>query len=72
MKGWTVKLLEDIPQAEYKKGYWLSSWLDGPQKREFEFAEGLYIAFNTEADARRVSGYLRDEGEIETEVVKVP
>lgn len=71
LQGWAVRLLIDIPDADYKQGYWMSRWSKGPNAIEFAFEAGLEMVFNAEVDAKKISAYLRSEGEIETEVVKI-
>ena len=71
LEGWAVRLLIDIPDADYKKGYWMSRWSNSPAVREFAFEAESHMVFNVEADAKAVSDYLRNEAEIGTEVVKI-
>ena len=71
LQGWALKLLMDIPVANYKKGYWMSRWSSDTEAKEFAFESGLHMVFNTEDDAKKVSAFLRSEGEIETDVVKI-
>jgi hypothetical protein len=33
LQGWTLRLLEDLPRVDFKKGQWMSSW--EPESREF-------------------------------------
>jgi hypothetical protein len=71
--GWAVKLVQDLPDANYKHGYWMATWQKTPESWKFSFdpAPNMAFVFSTEPDAKKVSDFLRKQGEIETEVVKV-
>ena len=71
LQGWGVRLLEDIPDAEYKKGDWMSQWFPNTNGVDFKFENELHMVFNLEKAAVNASDRLREGAEISTEVVKV-
>jgi hypothetical protein len=72
LQGWTLRLLEDLPQADFKKGQWMSNWQpDGEGGVRFAFGPERHLVFNSEAQAKNICEALRNNAEIETEVVKI-
>lgn len=70
LRGWAVRLLMDVPDFGYQKGYWMAKWWVGPENVEFTFEAELHMTFSSEDYAKAVSEGLR-KVEMETEVVKV-
>ncbi|MFI5117174.1 MAG: hypothetical protein ACHP8B_10820 [Terriglobales bacterium] len=73
LRGWALKHLSGMEALDVKPGYWLSEWSlssDGTTAT-FNFEPELYVAFDTEAEAKAVSDALRANSEIETEVLKI-
>jgi hypothetical protein len=66
LHGWALRLLIDISETDYKKGFWMSKW-----ESEFKFDEQNPWVFPTEEEAKQASDAIRDDNGIETEVVKV-
>lgn len=71
VQGWTLRLLEDIPDGAFKKGYLLAGWSVGADSVEFAFEAKPRYAFATEAEAIRASEGLLKYAEIKTEAVKI-
>lgn len=71
LQGWSIRCLQDLPEAEVKTGYWMSSWSSDKDGVNFKFEEGLYMAFKDEAQANQIRDFLQANAEIETEVVKI-
>ena|SRR5216683_6860121 len=71
LRGWALKLLQDLPDDGPKKGYWLDHWTEDPQGVHLGFAPELHMVFNAEAKAQEVRDLLRSHAEIETDLVKI-
>ncbi len=71
LQGWALRCLQDLPEAETKKGYWMVDWRSDKDKVDFKFEEGLYMVFNEESQANQIRDFLRENAEIDTEVVKI-
>lgn len=73
LEGWAVRLLQDIPDGDYKKGYWMDHWTEIRSQGEvdFGFEPELYMVFAEEKGAHYVRDFLRTDADIETEVVKI-
>jgi hypothetical protein len=71
LKGWAVRYVSGISDPEIKSGFWLSQWYLEPDKASarFNFESELFMCYNDESVATRISDALRQHCEIETEVV---
>jgi hypothetical protein len=72
LQGWALRLLQDIPEAGFKRGYWISHWVPEPDRGvSFRFGPEMHLVFNSEAQAKEICDELRVKTEVETEVVKI-
>jgi len=72
LRGWTLKYVSGIEDAETKPGYLLEQWDVSSDRMNvaFSFAPDAAAAFTEESEARQASTALRDGG-VATEVVKL-
>ncbi len=68
-----MRYVSGIDDPEIKPGCWLTQWNVTPDRTKamFSFESGLVMNFTEESQAKDVSKALRDNTEIETEVVKL-
>jgi len=71
LRGWAVRLKEDLLDGEMKRGFWLSLWRDVGEMTEFSFDAELHMVFTQESAAGHVSRVLIDGADIKTEVVPI-
>jgi hypothetical protein len=73
LTGWAIRLLQDIPEGDFKEGYWMDHWTEVQSQGQidFQFTPELYMVFTEEAKARHICDFLRSEAAIETAVVKI-
>jgi hypothetical protein len=73
LKGWAVRYVSGINDSEIKPGFWLSQWhVDADRtSARFNFESELFMCYNDELSATKISDALRKHCEIETEVVNL-
>ena len=73
LRGWAVRYVSGVDDPEMaKKGDWLSEWWVLNEKIQFAFEGGQpHMAWPDENEAKKVRDFLRENAEIETELVKV-
>lgn len=72
LRGWALKYLSGIEEvADVKPGYWMTQWYFAGGSATFAFEAGVTMCFTDETEANRISESLRNEADIETEVVKI-
>jgi hypothetical protein len=75
LRGWAVKHLSGMEDLGVKPGFWLSQWrvssTGDKDSATFKFEPELAMCFNEESVAKAVSTVLREQGEIQTEIVRI-
>jgi hypothetical protein len=73
LRGWAVRYKSGMESVgEIEPGYWLSEWhLSNDNHASLNFEPELHMVFDNEEYAKTVSTALRENAEIETEVVKI-
>ena len=66
-----MKLVSGIDSKGIKPGFWMSLWQPVADNTQFAFEPELQMCFEHEEQAKKISDLLRNEMEIETEVVKI-
>lgn len=71
LRGWALRLTEDIPEVNAKRGFWIADWSSTATEHSCEFIQELVMVFNKKEVAERVCKLLEELAEIRTEVVAI-
>ncbi len=71
LSGWAVQYISGLDDEEIKTGFWLAVWSIIGSEATLRFEPEMHMCYRDEQEAIEVSKLLRENAEIETEVVKV-